>query len=389
MTATLHTDRAHVLAFRLDGHNLLQRQPFSSLLEVAAACGLRNTPPGSAALALNARLTDLPADACDNALAEDKTLVEVLSVRLSPYVVPTRDVAVFTLGALPVKEDSLRAVLSTLVTSLDQAGLTATEALHLAADAAYEELDGKMLTKGMLSGAMTRRLPEALCPWCAGCGTHHVQEGLFRLVGVRGIFCFAPRAEKGSAYLRTDQWLGQIRSEDEAAAARAALLRRYLRCYGPSTCEHFAAWVGITPADARSCWDSTADQRVAVDVEGHRAWLAVEDVDRFESLSLPAGVRLLPPYDAYLDQRDRALLLPDKALQRRVWKNIGNPGVVLADGEIVAVWRTQKKGKRLLVTIEAFVPIAAEAHAAIEAEAALLASYRGCATAEVAYSDRQ
>lgn len=55
----------------------------------------------------------------------------------------------------------------------------------------------------------------------------------------------------------------------------------------------------------------------------------------------PAGVRLLPPYDSYLDQRDRETLLPDKALHRRVWRILGNPGVVLADGHIVRLWRPQ------------------------------------------------
>src|SRR3712207_7944687 len=40
----------------------------------------------------------------------------------------------------------------------------------------------------------------------------------------------------------------------------------------------------------------------------------------------PSGVRLVPPYDAYLDQRDRATLVPDKAVHGRIWKAIGNPG---------------------------------------------------------------
>ena len=149
-----------------------------------------------------------------------------------------------------------------------------------------------------------------------------------------------------------------------------------------------AAWAGIAPADAQRSWDRVADHLVPVDVDGRPAWLHASDVARLESPPTPAGVRLLPPYDSYLDQRDRATLLPDKALQRRVWRILGNPGVVLADGHIAGLWRPQKKGKRLVVTVESFAALAQNARAEIEAEAALLAPYRGCTSAEVTFADQ-
>jgi len=382
-------DRDHLLAFRLDGHNLAQRRPLSALLEVAAACGVRNTPPGSATLALHARVAALPPDAADRAL-DDRALVEVLGVRISPHVVPTRDAAVFTLGAMPATEESLRAALGSLAPILKGSGMSATAALHRAADAAREELDGRALDRGALSAAMTRRLPEVLCPWCEACGARHVNESLFRLVGVAGVFVIAFRPDQGRAYARTDQWLGVAPDDDrddDRVAARVELLRRYLRCFGPSTVEHFAAWAGIAPADARQSWDGIAGRLAAVDSNGRRAWLHADDVDRFEGTAMPVGVRLLPPYDAYLDQRDRETLLPDPALHRRVWKALGNPGVVLADGHIVGLWRPRKTGKRLVVTVETFAPVSNQTRAEIEAEAALLAPYRNCTSARVAYAD--
>ena len=100
----------------------------------------------------------------------------------------------------------------------------------------------------------------------------------------------------------------------------------------------------------------------------------------------PTGVRLLPPYDAYLDQRDRDTFLPDAALDQRVWRAIGNPGAVVADGEIGGNWKSARKGKQLKVTVEAFAPLTATTRAAVEAEAALLAPHRDCATAAVAYA---
>jgi len=69
----------------------------------------------------------------------------------------------------------------------------------------------------------------------------------------------------------------------------------------------------------------------------------------------PDVVRLLPPLDPFIQARDKGLLVPDKVRQKEVWKIIGNPGVLLADGEIAATWRTKATGrKRLDFTISAF-----------------------------------
>ena len=385
MPAARRAARDQVLAFRLDGHQLARRRPPAELVEAAAACGIRNTPPGSAALALQARVADLTPDAVERALAEDKTLVEVLAMRISPHLIPARDVAVFIPGSLPADEASLRTVLANIAAALDGAGLSATEALDLAADAARTELAGGPLARGALSAAMTKRLPDALSTSCRACKSRHVGESLFRLVGTRGVFVIS-RAGENTLYVRTDQWPGAP-PDGDPVAARAELLRRYLRCFGPSTANDFAAWVGISAAEARRAWDALADRLVEVDLDGRRTWLHADDLTRLDSPPQPSGVRLLPPYDAYLDQRDRQTLLPDKVLHPRVWRILGNPGVVLADGQIVGVWRPQKKARRLLVTVEPFAPLSRPIRAEIEAEAALLAPHRGCTIADLTFAD--
>lgn len=376
--------RDRVLAFRLDGHHLSRRQPPDALLDVAAACGIRNTPPGSAALALHARIAALPLDAADRALAA-KTLVEVLAMRLSPHLVPARDVAVFTLGALPADETSLRAPLANHLPALEQAGISTTDALAQAVEAARLELDGRTLTRAELSAALTKRLPAGLSVWCRPCNARHIQESLFRLIGVQGVYAIDRRA-RSDGYARLDQWLGS-QPDGDRLAARAELIRRYLRCFGPSTPTHFASWAGIAAADAKQSWDALRDSLVEVQLEKGRAWLHAEDVAHFESPPEPTGVRLLPPYDAYLDQRDRETLVPDTAQQKHVWRILGNPGVVLARGEVVGVWRPKKQGKRLQLTVEPLAPLARAVRAEIEAEAATLAPRRGCATAEVAFAE--
>ena len=89
-----------VLGFRLRGHHLHRRT--RSRDEAVAACGVRTSPPGSAAAALAARVAG-PVDTAG--------LVEVMGPRLVPMLVPAADVPVFTAGALPAGAASLRAAL--------------------------------------------------------------------------------------------------------------------------------------------------------------------------------------------------------------------------------------------------------------------------------------
>ena len=383
MTNALRATRDQVLAFRLAGHNLLGRRPLRELTDVAGACGVRNTPPGSSLLALHARVADLTPVAVDEALTDSRTLVEALGMRISPHLVPTPDLALFTLGALPAEEASLRGVLSNFTAQLDRAGLPATAALAQAADAASAELEDGPLSRSALSAGITRRMPEGLSQFCRACDSTHIFESLFRLVGVRGVWVIT-RSGKQTVYVRTDQTIGAVPSGDPSDL-RAELLRRYLRCFGPSTARDFGDWVGIGTAEAQQTWDRIADRLAEVDVDGRRAWIWADDLAAFESPPEPAGVRFLPPYDAYLDQRDRQTIVPDKARHRQVWAIIGNPGGLLLDGELVGTWRPQKRGKRLNLTISAFSPLSPGARAEIEAEAALLGPIRGCTSVEVAF----
>ena len=66
-----------------------------------------------------------------------------------------------------------------------------------------------------------------------------------------------------------------------------------------------------------------------------------------DAAALPAdgceGERLLllGPHDPYLDLRDRAIVLPDEARRKEVWKTVANPGAVLRGGWVVGVWNAK------------------------------------------------
>jgi hypothetical protein len=98
-------------------------------------------------------------------------------------------------------------------------------------------------------------------------------------------------------------------------------------------------------------------------------------------------VRLLPPYDPYLQARDRGLLLADKAQQKSLWRGLlGAPGAVFVDGEITGVWRAKMAGKRrLVVTVDAFRSSAKRGRKALEREAEIVAGARGASEVEIVY----
>jgi hypothetical protein len=110
-------------------------------------------------------------------------------------------------------------------------------------------------------------------------------------------------------------------------------------------------------------------------------------MDELRAAVAVPGVRLIPPMDALVQARDRDLLLPDKKQQKEVWRTLGNPGVLLIDGEIAGTWRAKLAGrKRVDLTVTPFGSISTAAVDAVEAEAGAVARAREATDATVTYS---
>jgi len=316
MCAT-RVDREAVLAFRAGANHLCVRLPAGSLA-AAAHPGLQDSSPRSAVLALHARVEDVrPND------WESDALVQVWGPRGAVYVVPKRDVGVFTLGVLP----------------RDRARRAEREAV---ADAVLEALGRREMT----GSDLTQHIPDI----------DHV----------------AVRLANATGRLRI-RWDGRDttvtaarRPRGGAEPARLELLRRHLRCVGPSTPEGFRWWAGLERDDAERTWAGVGDELAEVDVKGTAAWLLADDVGALRRARQMRGVRLLPPGDPYLGGADRDRLVPQAAHRRAVWppKNVW-PGALLVDGEVAGTWRRQVRR----VTITAWGALSTETRDAVEAEA--------------------
>ncbi|MEW5852388.1 MAG: winged helix DNA-binding domain-containing protein [Myxococcota bacterium] len=393
--APMRASREQVLAFRLDGHHLARRLPRGSLLQTAGACGLQDTPPGSALLGMHARVSGLTPDDVTRALENAKTLFATWSLRGAPHVMPTRDASVFTLGLLPDDEESLRAFLGGGVIPLDVVGMTAAELVARTGEVSRQVLDGRDVTKDELGVELSERIARELkgkqrARWRAPSIVVRGQtmgESLVRfaisVVALQGVVCVGPRRGGAVRYARTDQWLGKALPKARRETAEAELVRRYLACYGPSTSEELAQWAGIGLAQAEHAWKRVAKELIPADIDGRTAWVHRGDQARLGSPNVPQGVRFLLPHDPFLQLRDRTTLAPERALQRRIWRAIGNPGVVLAEGRLMGLWRPAKSGKRLRISVELVAPMTREVRTHLEVEAAALAPWRGVSTVEV------
>ena len=133
------------------------------------------------------------------------------------------------------------------------------------------------------------------------------------------------------------------------------------------------------------------DEVVPVDVEGTAGWMLREHaVEAAAEPAEPARVaRLLPGFDMWVigAARDAAALL-DPAEKKRVYRNQGwiSP-VLLVDGRMDGVWRHERKGPRLEVTIEPFGRVPKWARLQAEAEAERLAAFLG-GELSVSWADR-
>ena len=364
----LHVTRRQALAFRLARHHLSQRLGPDGA-DAAAVVGLQDTPPGTAALALAAR-----ADVAPDALDE---LVLVPSVRGAPHAVAVEDLAIFTAGLEPPDEEAAKVVVGNAWKSLD--GVTAMEALDRVSDAVSDSLRDGPLPRDDFHQALRERLPRELLWWCKGCDSHHVHPSLWRATGIRGVLAIVGREGRSAVF-------GLPPQAPPLDDPGAELARRFLRAYGPARPKLLADWAGLAPSHASALWERAGDL-ARVDLDGTKAWALADDESALVADTKVDGVRLLANLDPLNAGRDRELLVPDPAVRKRIWRVLGGPGTVLVRGEVGGLWRSAKKGKKLLVTVEPLGKLPASAQDELAAEAERIAPCRGAETAEVRIAD--
>jgi hypothetical protein len=162
-----------------------------------------------------------------------------------------------------------------------------------------------------------------------------------------------------------------------ATEAQCALLRKYLRAYGPATLHDFAHWAGLPMQEVKPLRALLESELEEISGDKKNCLLLREDVAVLNnSPAVKASIRLLPNFDAYLlAHREKDHLLSAKHY-KRVYRNQGwiSP-VVLIDGAIAGIWSYKLQGKKLRVEIEAFAKLSRIERAGVEEESESLALF--------------
>lgn len=362
----IDVDRAQVMAYRIAAHGLHRDESDLARLAVFDLGVQDITARDTARLAAVARLAGAAPS-----LDDDARCTLLWSHRGAPHYHRADDVHRLITALLPVDDADAEARMLWQRTEIAAADMPATRIIATAATALRAVVE-KPMTKGAVSAAVTEVLPSALTRWCRRCDTTHIHEQLMRLAAPLAGLRLAAGTSPATLAPLTPQ--PPMPTTPDLAEARR-IVTHYLRLHGPSTAAAAAEFVGTSRATVLDhLWpDGLAEVRV----DGHRRWLPADAVPALENPPEPTPVRLLPPADPLLQGRDRQLLVPAKEHRTEVWKVLGNPGAVLADGEIVGVWRAKVAGNRLDVTVTPLLPLSAAARAQLEPEAATVATARG------------
>lgn len=357
------------LTWRMRRHHLIERAPQQELLEVVSRIGgLHAQVMSSAELTLHARVDGLEREAVAKALWEDRTLVKLWAMRGTLHLLPASEL------------DTWLSALGTYDHYRKNAWLKAFDITEEQLDqlivAIGEALDGRPLTREELGAAVARIAGEPeLADKVQGSWGPYLKPASFR-----GRLCFGPNDGQKVTFTRPDSWLGRSITTGEGDEALREVTRRHLGAFGPAAREDLARWWSVQPARARRMLEALGDEVVEVEVEGTRGWMLRDHAEQAAREERPERlVRLLPGFDMWVigAARDAAALL-DPAEKKRVYRNQGwiSP-VLLVNGRMEGVWKHERKGKRLTVTIEPFGKLPKWARTGAEAEAERLAGFLG------------
>ena len=171
VTTVVDVSRAQVLAHRVLAQQLHRPTGVDPADLAAWALGVQDTPAGSAALALAARLPGGAAAVPD--LADDARWTSVWATRGAPVVVAADQVERFARALWPIDAADAVARLAGNGQHLRKVGSDPVEALRTTAELLHRTVTTTM-TKGEASTALTAELPEEYVTWCRPCDTHSV-----------------------------------------------------------------------------------------------------------------------------------------------------------------------------------------------------------------------
>ena len=318
--------------------------------------GVQDTGRDGASWALVNRGVPLESPA---ALAESPDVALVWSLRGAPHYYRRADLRGVLDATAPYGDADARRRTLDASRPLTAAGIGMREAMGVVATTMHAVVR-RPTPKGELSAALTERLPEPYLRWCNPCQATHVYEQTFRLSALAAGLELEPGTSPPVLH-RIRGWRRQPALGDpERAPAHLRVVDAYVRLCGPTTPAATATFLDTPPAVVKGHWP-----------------------DRVPEAPAPAAVdglvRLLGPFDLWLQARDREVVVPDASRHKALWPTIGRPGAVLVGTDVVGTWRPKASGRSLTITVDAWHRVPSDARVLVEEQAERLAAHRGVA----------
>jgi hypothetical protein len=362
------TEAAHglsweqALAWRMGRQHLVARAaPADFLRVVGEICGLHAQVMSSAELSLWARIDGLVGDEVQEALWQHRSLVKLWAMRGTLHLLPAAELGTWLAA----------------IGTYTHYGNTYSD-MDVLSEAVSSALDGRILTREELALAVERSTGNPqFGEWVRFSWGSYLKATTFR-----GLLCFASSENGRIRFTSPQDWVpGQLDRPDPAEALRA-VTRRFLAAYAPFTAEDLARWWagGAGPGKGARLLAALGEDAVEIEVAGQRAWALATDVPELTAAELPNVARLLPAFDPWVIGASRSNPVSlDPRYKARVYRAQGwiSP-VVLVNGRMLGVWRHERKGRRLLLTIQPFDNLPAWARPQVEAEAERLAAFLDC-----------
>lgn len=357
----------HTLAIRSAG-----RPPGAVVGDVLA---LHATDPASAYLQLAARSTDLTPDDIGQALYHDRSLVRMMGMRRTMFVVPSSMVPVVQRAAADAVAARLR---KALVKDLAMVAQTPDSWLADVEDSTHRILRGSsggMPATGLSAAEPRLRTKLDYAPGKSYGGPGAITSRVLTLMAADGLIVRGRTKGSwtGAQYLWSpiEDWFPDGIPELDPAVARSSLVRTWLARFGPATVADAAWWTGWNGRDTKAALAAAGAEEVSLD-EGLGVALPAD----LEPLAAPAPwVALLPALDPTpMGWIDRDWFFPP-AFKPLLFDRTGNIGpTVWSDGRVVGGWAQRPSGQ---VVTRLLADIGSAATAAVEAEAARLQEWIG------------
>jgi winged helix DNA-binding protein len=358
-------------------HHLAPGERAAAVSAAAAdIIGLHGTDPASVYLAAWARTARADRAGIEHALYEERSLVRMLGMRRTMFVVPAVLAPVIQAACTDQVAERMRRQLARQV---QESGIAADGAgwLKEAGEATVRALSARGTATGAELARDEPRL-RAKITYAADKsygGPVNITTRLLTLLSAEGLITRGrPRGGWTSSQFTWSAAGDQGRpAELTAAAARAELARRWLFAFGPALATDLQWWAGWTAGQVRQ---ALAQLDIAeVDLDGAPGvMLAADEPGLDEPPGLHPWPALLPALDpTAMGWRERAWYVGEHG--PALFDRSGNIGpTAWWDGRIAGGWAQRQDGE---IAVRLFEDVGAEAAAAIAAEASRLREWIG------------